>query len=159
MTRISAHFRMTLTSKLLKLASQWFPLNPQLSNLRKLRGEQKKRIKQQVRSKSGLMQFLLRRILTLGLPSPTDTWQGGGHLPMPTGKATTIDVSGAEKYVDEFGSSIPVRADAGFESNGFTSGGAAFHVFVKAHTGLSKPLVFPCVRFCVPSTSDSAFSA
>ena len=39
---------------------------------------------------------MLRRVLTLGLPSPTDTWQGGGNLPMPTDKPTAIDLNGAE---------------------------------------------------------------
>ena len=88
--------------------------------------------------------------------SVMDTWQGGSDLPMPTEEATTIDVSGAEKNVDEVASSIPVRAEVGFEPNGFTFREAVFHVLVNTHTGLSKPLVFPSFRICESSSSDSA---
>ena len=68
---------------------------------------------------------------------------------MPTREATTIDVSGAEKNLDEVGSSIPVPADTAFESEGFSCIEAAFQLFVQYWDGAVDTSGLPlCAFFC-----------
>ena len=61
--------------------------------------------------------------------SSGDVGKDGEGLPISKQNAAVVEVVAAEEYVHWVGSSTPVRANAGFESQGFTLAKTVSHVF------------------------------
>ena len=139
--RKSAHVRAILSSTMLDSTNPSCPKNPMLSPLATTAQWRE----WWVRSKPGVELCVLRRVVLWGLLSLVETQARKGMI-LPSLKKV-IEVVDAEEYAFVVGSSIPVRATTGYESERFNFREALSHAIAADSGGVIDSSDIPLRRF------------